>query len=61
MSSDHIHNYFKEKNLSKTEKIRSDINSTLSNKFGINHSTLQLEYNCCKDKEVIKNHQRVIN
>ncbi len=51
----------KDINLSKTEKIRSDINSTLSNKFGINHSTLQLEYNCCKDKEVIKNCQRVIN
>ncbi len=51
----------KDINLSKTEKIRSDINSTLSNKFGINHSTLQLEYNCCKDKEVIKNRQRVIN
>jgi len=51
----------KDINLSKTEKIRSDINSTLSNKFGINHTTLQLEYNCCKDKEVIKNRQIVIN
>ena len=51
----------KDINLSKTEKMRSDINSTLSNKFGINHTTLQLEYNCCKDKEVIKNRQRVIN
>jgi cobalt-zinc-cadmium efflux system protein len=48
-------------NLSKAEKIRSDINSILSNKFGINHTTLQIEYNCCKDKEVIKNRQRVIN
>ncbi|HZK41096.1 MAG TPA: cation diffusion facilitator family transporter, partial [Atribacterota bacterium] len=48
-------------NLSKVEKIRSDINSILSNKFGINHTTLQIEYNCCIDKEVIKNHQRVIN
>ena len=48
-------------NLSKAEKIRSDINSILSNKFGINHTTLQIEYNCCKDKEVIKNSQRVIN
>lgn len=51
----------KDINLSKTEKIRSDINSTLSNKFGINHTTLQLEYNCCKDKEVIKNRQIAIN
>ena len=48
-------------NLSKVEKIRSDINSILSNKFGINHTTLQIEYNCCKDKEIIKNHQKVIN
>ncbi len=43
-------------NLSKVEKIRSDINSTLSNKFGINHTTLQIEYNACKDKEIIRNH-----
>jgi len=48
-------------NLSKVEKIRSDINSILSDKFGINHTTLQIEYNCCKDKEVIKNSQKVIN
>jgi len=51
----------KDINLSKTEKIRSDINSILSDKFGINHTTLQIEYNCCKDKEVIKNSQKVIN
>ena len=48
-------------NLSKVEKIRSDINSILSNKFEINHTTLQIEYNCCKDKKIIKNHQKVIN
>ena len=48
-------------NLSKVEKIRSDINSILTNEFGINHTTIQIEYNCCKDKEVIKNRQRVIN
>jgi len=42
--------------IKKDEKIRSDINSTLSNKFGINHTTLQLEYNACKDKKIIKNH-----
>jgi len=41
-------------NLSKAEKIRSDINSILSDKFEINHTTLQIEYNCCKDKEIIK-------
>lgn len=43
-------------NLSKTEKIRSDINSILVNEFGINHTTIQIEYNCCEDKEIIKNH-----
>ena len=48
-------------NLSKVEKIRSDINSILSNEFGINHTTIQIEYNCYKDKEIIKNRQRVIN
>ena len=48
-------------NLSKVEKIRSDINSILSNKFEINHTTLQIEYNCCKDKKIIKNHQKVIH
>ena len=46
--------------LSKAEKIRKDIIYILSNEFGINHATLQIEYNCCKDKEIIKNHQRVI-
>ena len=48
-------------NLSKVEEIRSNINSILSNEFGINHTTIQIEYNCCKDKEIIKNRQRVIN
>ena len=46
--------------LSKAEKIRKHIIYILSNEFGINHATLQIEYNCCKDKEIIKNHQRVI-
>jgi len=40
--------------LSKAEKIRSDISSILLDKFGINHSTLQVEYNCCKDKKIVK-------
>ena len=48
-------------NLSKVEKMRSDINSILTNEFGINHTTIQIEYNCCQYKEVIKNRQRVIN
>jgi len=40
--------------LSKAEKIRSDISSILLDKFGINHSTLQVEYYCCKDKKIVK-------
>jgi len=43
-------------NLSKAEELRSNINSILFNEFGINHTTLQIEYNTCKDKEIIKNH-----
>ena len=42
-------------NLTKAEELRSNINSILFNEFGINHTTLQIEYNCCKDKEIIKN------
>lgn len=43
-------------NLSKAEELRSNISSILFNEFGINHTTFQIEYNCCKDKEIIKNH-----
>ena len=48
-------------NLSEAEKMRNNINSILFDKFRINHITIQIEYNCCKDKEVIKNRKRVIN
>jgi cobalt-zinc-cadmium efflux system protein len=43
-------------NLSKAEELRSNISSILLNEFGINHTTIQIEYNTCKDKEIIKNH-----
>lgn len=43
-------------NLSKAEELRSNISSILFNEFGINHTTIQIEYNTCKDKEIIKNH-----
>jgi len=43
-------------NLSKAEELRSNINSILFNEFGINHTTIQIECNTCKDKEIIKNH-----
>lgn len=45
--------------LSKADVLRSKIESILLNQFGINHVTLQLEYNCCEDKEIIKNSSRV--
>jgi len=43
-------------NLSKAGELRSNISSILFNEFGINHTTIQIEYNTCKDKEIIKNH-----
>ncbi len=49
-------NVEKDINLSKAEKLRSNISSILFNEFGINHTTIQIEYNTCKDKEIIKNH-----
>jgi cobalt-zinc-cadmium efflux system protein len=39
--------------LSKTDRIRSVIEETLLNKYGISHVTIQFEYNCCDEKEVI--------
>ncbi|OGD16895.1 cobalt transporter [Candidatus Atribacteria bacterium RBG_19FT_COMBO_35_14] len=47
--------------LSEADKIRTKISSILLNQFGINHTTLQIEYNCCKDKEIIKNHWQIRN
>jgi len=46
----------KDINLTKAEELRSNISSILLNKFEINHTTIQIEYNACKDKEIIKNH-----
>ncbi len=39
--------------LSKTDKIRSEIEAILLNKFGISHVTVQFEFNCCDEKSVI--------
>ncbi len=39
--------------LSKTDDIRSEIETLLQNKFGISHVTIQFEYNCCDQKNVI--------
>ena len=39
--------------ISKTDKIRSDIEKMLLNKFNISHVTIQFEYNFCDEKKVI--------
>ncbi|GAB4117781.1 MAG: cation diffusion facilitator family transporter [Candidatus Caldatribacteriota bacterium] len=46
----------KDINLTEAERIRNNIISVLSKKFKINHITTQIEYNACKEKEIIKNH-----
>lgn len=46
----------KDINLTKSEELRNNISSILLNKFRINHTTIQIEYNACKDKKIIKNH-----
>ena len=39
--------------LSKTDKIRAEIEQILQMKFDISHVTIQFEYNCCDEKSVI--------
>jgi cobalt-zinc-cadmium efflux system protein len=39
--------------ISETEKIKTMIHDILLNKFNINHVTIQYEYNCCEDKNMI--------
>lgn len=40
--------------VSKTEKIRAEIQSVLLNKFGIVHVTVQYGFNCCDNKNMIQ-------
>ena len=42
--------------ISETERIKATIHEILKNKFNISHVTIQVEYNCCEDKNMI--HQR---
>ncbi len=42
--------------ISEAENIKTSINKILKNKFNISHVTIQYEYNCCEDKNMI--HQR---
>lgn len=39
--------------ISETETIRDEINEILKEKFRITHVTIQYEYNCCTDKNMI--------
>jgi cobalt-zinc-cadmium efflux system protein len=39
--------------ISKADKIRTEMESLLKNKFDISHVTIQFEYNCCDQKNVI--------
>jgi cobalt-zinc-cadmium efflux system protein len=39
--------------VSETEMIKDNIHEILLNKFNINHVTIQYEYNCCEDKNMI--------
>lgn len=41
--------------LSDAHKVRDKIEHLLSEKYQINHFTIQFEYGCCDDKELIKN------
>jgi len=40
--------------LSQTNKVYERIEHVLKEHFGINHLTIQFEYNCCADTEIIK-------
>jgi cobalt-zinc-cadmium efflux system protein len=42
--------------ISETENIKEAIHEVLMNKFNIRHVTIQYEYNCCEDKNMI--HQK---
>ena len=39
--------------ISETEKIKNSVHEMLKSKFNISHVTIQVEYNCCEDKNMI--------
>lgn len=39
--------------ISETETIKNLVQKTLLNKYNVNHVTIQYEYNCCSDKNII--------
>lgn len=44
--------------LSKADEIRKEVQDLLNNEFNISHSTIQVEYNGCSEKELIKKHYK---
>lgn len=42
--------------VSQIDKIRNQIEEMLNHHFDINHVTIQVEYNCCDQKDLIVNH-----
>jgi cobalt-zinc-cadmium efflux system protein len=44
--------------VSDTDIIRIEIERMLQNKFGISHVTIQFEYNCCNEKDIIHTKSR---
>jgi cobalt-zinc-cadmium efflux system protein len=44
--------------ISETDTLRLEIEKLLKNKFGISHVTIQFEYNCCGDKDIIHSHKK---
>jgi len=43
----------KDLRISETESVKDSISQILHEKFGISHITVQYEYNCCEDKDII--------
>jgi cobalt-zinc-cadmium efflux system protein len=44
--------------ISETDLLRLEIEKILKNKFGISHVTIQFEYNCCIEKDIIHSHSK---
>jgi cobalt-zinc-cadmium efflux system protein len=44
--------------ISESDLLRLEIERLLKNKFGISHVTIQYEYNCCSEKNIIHTHKK---
>ncbi len=44
--------------LTETDEVQDKISTLLHKNFGIHHVTLQFEQNACREKELVKNHNR---